>query len=67
MICFTISSFAYENEKRLIEGWEFRKGAIGGIYEIWRLSKFEYSGWGKIFTHCINAQDAVDPDVKYFQ
>ena len=52
----------------MIEGWDFRKGAIGGIDEIWRPVKFDYSGWAKNnLPHCINAQDAADTDVKYFQ
>ncbi len=68
LIFFSINSFAQENSKRLIEDWEFRKGAIGGIYEIWRPSKFDFGGWAKTnLPHCINAEDAVDPDVKYFQ
>jgi len=68
LTCFFASSLAQEHEKRLIEGWEYRKGAIGGIYEIWRPSKFDFSGWTNTsLPHCINAQDAVDPDVKYYQ
>ncbi len=68
LISISICSFAQQNEQRLIDGWEFRKGEIGGIYEMWRPRKFDYGGWTKTkLPHCINDQDAVDPDVKYFQ
>ncbi len=67
-LCFCTSSFAQVNKKRLIDGWEYRKEAIGGIYEVWRPSRHDFSGWTKTnLPHSINAYDAVDPDVKYYQ
>ena len=67
-LCFWSSSLAQQNEKRLVDGWEYRKEEIGGIYEIWRLPRHDFSGWTKTkLPHCINAADAVDPDVKYYQ
>lgn len=63
-----VHSFAQQYETRLIKGWEYRKEEIGGIYEIWRSSKHDFSGWSKTnLPHCINAFDAVDPDKKYYQ
>jgi beta-galactosidase len=60
------------NDRRLIHGWEFLKGDLGGIWEAVRSagegSADAIPAWEKIkLPHCFNASDAVDPDVPYYQ
>ncbi len=57
---------------RLLNGWEFLKGDLGGIWEAARsvgeVSADDVPNWKKItLPHCFNASDAVDPDVHYYQ
>jgi beta-galactosidase len=61
-----------QQTKRLNQGWEFLKGDLGGIWEAVRPVKEGSSEsvpiWTKVnLPHCFNAQDAVDPDVNYYQ
>ena len=52
--------------KRLDTGWEFRRGAIGGIGEVWQSE--EAGLWQTtVLPHCFNAYDACDPDTPYFR
>lgn len=52
---------------RLTEGWEFLRSDLGGIWEAVRPSE-AVPLWSKvILPHCFNAEDAVDPDVNYYQ
>ncbi|MEM8887215.1 MAG: glycoside hydrolase family 2 TIM barrel-domain containing protein [Bacteroidota bacterium] len=68
LIGMGMSLLAQQHTRRLIEDWEYRKEEIGGIYEIWRPAKHDFSGWTQTdLPHCINALDAVDPDEKYYQ
>ncbi len=51
---------------RLDSGWQFRRGSIGEIREVW------HSGQGNLWKatglpHCFNGQDACDPDQPYFR
>jgi beta-galactosidase len=67
---FTIS-FA-QQKVRLTEQWHFLKGDLGGIWEAVRpIGKGNPESvplWEKVsLPHCINAEDAVDPDVNYYQ
>ena len=57
---------AVERVKRLDAGWEFRRGPIAGIAEVWHP---EPSGlWqSTVLPHCFNADDACDPDKPYFR
>ena len=43
LIGMGMSLLAQQLTSRLIEGWEFRKEEIGGIYEIWRPAKHDFS------------------------
>jgi beta-galactosidase len=54
---------------RLIEGWEFIKGDLGGVWEALRSTRMSpLPVWEKVgLPHCVNAYDAVDPDVAYYQ
>ena len=61
-----------QQTKRLNQGWEFLKGDLGGIWEAMRPVKEGSSEsvpiWSKVsLPHCFNAQDAVDPDLNYYQ
>jgi len=52
--------------KRLDEGWQFRRGPIYGIWEVWRPE--ENALWlGATLPHCFNEYDACDPDQSYFR
>jgi beta-galactosidase len=50
-------------------GWEFHKGGLGSIWEIWRGDKASDNvTWIPVtLPHCFNARDAVDPDVHYYE
>lgn len=57
---------------RLTDNWEYLKGDLGGIWEAVR--PFSPGNpetvpiWQKVtLPHCFNAEDAVDPDVNYYQ
>lgn len=57
---------------RLTENWEYLKGDLGGIWEAVRPaspgSPETVPVWQKVtLPHCFNAEDAVDPDVNYYQ
>jgi len=56
---------------RLENNWEFFRGTLGGIWEVWRediLSNHFNVPWSKVTVpHCYNAEDAVDPDKTYYQ
>jgi beta-galactosidase len=57
---------------RLNTQWEFLKGDLGGIWEAVRPVKpgnpESVPIWDSVtLPHCVNARDAVDPDVSYYQ
>lgn len=61
-----------QQQTRLIKGWEFVKGDLGGVWEAVRTAgkgnPESVPLWDSItLPHCINATDAVDPDVNYYQ
>ena len=65
------SAFA-QQKTRLTDNWQFVKGDLGGIWEAVRPVKAgnpeEVPLWTKVsLPHCVNAEDAVDPDVNYYQ
>ncbi|MGA9671447.1 MAG: glycoside hydrolase family 2 TIM barrel-domain containing protein, partial [Terracidiphilus sp.] len=52
--------------KRLDSSWQFRRGAIGGVGEVWHEDEDSY--WQATgLPHCFNAYDACDPDKLYFR
>src|SRR5205085_6811128 len=56
------------HEQRLMTGWEYRKGGLGGPWEMWRKAADDTVTWQPVeLPHCFNALDAVDPDVTYYQ
>lgn len=61
-----------QHSTRLTHNWEFLKQDIGGIWEIVRPVKAGNPEtvplWKKVqLPHCVNAEDAVDPDINYYQ
>jgi beta-galactosidase len=61
-----------QQSTRLINGWGFLKQDIGSVWEAVRPVKQgnpeSVPLWQKIsLPHCVNAEDAVDPDVNYYQ
>jgi beta-galactosidase len=75
LITFTVFVNAQtisNNSKRLINNWEFLKQDLGGTWEAIRPAKPGSPETVPIWTevslpHCYNAEDAVDPDVNYYQ
>lgn len=60
------------NKIRLTDNWEFLRQDVGNIWELVRPVKKgqpeEQPIWTKVtLPHCFNAEDAVDPDVNYYQ
>src|SRR4051812_15929688 len=57
------------NSQRLIQGWEYYRGSLGGPWEVFRGGKAgDQVRWQKVeLPHCFNARDAVDPDRTYFR
>jgi beta-galactosidase len=57
---------------RLNEGWEFIRQDMGSVWEVMRPARAGQPEsvplWTKVtLPHCFNAEDAVDPDVNYYQ
>lgn len=57
---------------RLTDNWEYLRGDLGGIWEAVRPAEPGSSETVPLWTlvtlpHCFNAEDAVDPDVNYYQ
>ena len=71
--CFSMAGKVPSKQKiRLTENWEYLKGDLGGIWEAVRPASpgnpETVPVWQKVtLTHCFNAEDAVDPDVNYYQ
>lgn len=56
------------NKQRLLTGWEYRRGNLGGIWEAWRKAADDTVIWQPVeLPHCFNAYDGVDPDASYYQ
>jgi beta-galactosidase len=61
-----------QQKTRLTNGWQFLKQDIGGVWEAVRPVKQgnpeDLPIWTNVtLPHCVNAEDAVDPDVNYYQ
>ncbi|RYZ29225.1 MAG: glycoside hydrolase family 2, partial [Chitinophagaceae bacterium] len=65
-------SLGAQQKIRLNNDWQFLKQDLGGIWEAVRPVKQgnpeEVPLWTNVtLPHCVNAEDAVDPDVNYYQ
>lgn len=76
-VCFIVSVVQAKvpvtsNKIRLTENWEFLRQDVGSLWELVRPVKKgqpeEQPIWTKVtLPHCYNAEDAVDPDLNYYQ
>ena len=58
---------AFSGRRAVTKDWEFRKGNLGGVWEVWRKVR-DNPPWESVeIPHCFNAFDAVDPDAPYYQ
>jgi beta-galactosidase len=52
--------------QRLDEGWQFYRGSLNGLEQVWELGTAR--AWEQVtLPHCWNAMDACDPDVSYYR
>jgi beta-galactosidase len=70
ILCCNVALNAQQT--RLIDGWTYLKGDLGGVWEAVRPFKAgdpeSLPIWEKVvLPHCFNEKDAVDPDVNYYQ
>jgi len=57
-----------DRAQRLLSGWEYHQGALGGPWDVWRHDAGGAASWGPVqVPHCFNARDAVDPDAPCYQ
>jgi beta-galactosidase len=72
LILFFYQPVQAQQSSRLINNWQFLKQDIGGVWEAVRPVKQGNPESVPLWTnvtlpHCVNARDAVDPDVNYYQ
>ncbi|HYE53571.1 MAG TPA: alginate lyase family protein [Chitinophagaceae bacterium] len=72
VLCFSTALVKAQQKTRLIGNWEFLRQDLGGIWEAVRPvgagNPESVPLWQKVeLPHCVNARDAVDPDVNYYQ
>lgn len=70
--CISMTSLFAQQSKRLNDNWEFVRMDLGGVWEavrpVGKGNPEEMPIWEKVqLPHCMNARDAVDPDVNYYQ
>ena len=61
-----------DNKIRLTDNWEFLRQDVGNLWELVRPvpkdKPEEQPIWTKVtLPHCFNAEDAVDPDLNYYE
>jgi beta-galactosidase len=71
LVLSAMQTFAQQST-RLITSWEFLRQDLGGIWEVVRPaavgSPQSVPLWQQVtLPHCVNAADAVDPDLNYYQ
>jgi beta-galactosidase len=60
----------WQDQVTLATGWEYARGEVGGAWATVRSGAraLELPAWTAVsLPHCVNATDAVDPDVPYYQ
>ncbi len=60
----------WQEQKTLTGGWEYFRGEVGGAWATMRSNEraLELPVWTAVsLPHCVNATDAVDPDVPYYE
>src|SRR5258706_12752749 len=68
-IFLCIQSLCAQVATRLNDNWEFIRRDLGGPWEaVRKVGQESISSWQKVrLPHCVNAEDAVDPDINYYQ
>lgn len=71
-LLFVTTQMHAQYSERLVHNWEFIKQDIGGVWEAVRAvgkgNPESVPLWQNIsLPHCVNAEDAVDPDANYYQ
>lgn len=74
-VCVFAQSMALipaNNRQRLNNGWQFLRGDMGGIWEVFRPAKAGQPAsvplWKSVtLPHCFNELDGVNPDVNYYE
>src|SRR5215216_6184472 len=71
-LLFSCHPLFAQQKVRLIDNWQFLRQDLGGIWEAVRPVKEgnpeDVPLWSAVtLPHCVNAEDAVDPDVNYYQ
>jgi beta-galactosidase len=52
----------------LVTGWEYRRGALGSAWDVWREDFGNSIKWQSVrLPHSFNANDAVDPDGTFYE
>ena len=77
MFCYVVGNVYAKvpttyNKIRLTDNWEFLRQDVGNLWELVRPVQKgkpeEQPIWTKVtLPHCFNAEDAVDPDVNYYE
>lgn len=72
LVLMTMISGYSQPRVRLLQGWEFYRGDLGGIWESVRPvgngAPESAPSWTPVtLPHCFNRDDAVDPDGSYYQ
>jgi beta-galactosidase len=72
ILLFVSQAISAQQSRRLNDQWEFLKQDLGGIWEAVRPvpkgAPESVPLWQQVtLPHCVNASDAVDPDVNYYQ
>ncbi|WP_345256548.1 glycoside hydrolase family 2 TIM barrel-domain containing protein [Flaviaesturariibacter amylovorans] len=72
LLLWSSHSASAQQRVRLNEDWEFVRQDLGGIWEAVRPRKGgnpeDVPLWTRVsLPHCVNATDAVDPDLNYYQ
>jgi len=54
--------------ERLANGWEYFRGSLGSVWDVWRTDMLENTVWKQVeIPHCFNVRDAVDPEQPYYE
>lgn len=60
----------WQERTTLVTGWEYVRGEVGGVWATLRSDALALGlpVWTTVtLPHCVNARDAVDPDIPYYQ
>lgn len=72
LVLYGYSQINYSQKTRLNDGWEFLRQDLGSIWEAVRPASAGTPETVPLWTqvtlpHCFNVEDAVDPDINYYQ